>query len=92
MLSSMIGALIIGLGIGAAARALLPGPDPLGCFATALLGIGGSIVGGLIGSALWPVTGQSGFTHPRRLLHFVLSVVGAVILLAFWRTVVGRRS
>ena len=85
MLNSIIGALIIGLLIGAIARALMPGRDPMGCFATSLLGIGGSIVGGLIGSVLLPATGQIGFVHPRRLLHFALSVIGAIILLAVWR-------
>lgn len=92
MLSSIIGALIIGLIVGAVARALMPGRDPMGCFATSLLGIAGSIVGGLIGSALWPVTGGASLTHPHRLAHFALSVVGAIILLALWRMISGRRS
>lgn len=92
MLSSLIYALIIGLIVGAVARLLMPGRDPMGCFLTALLGIGGSIVGGLIGSALWPVTGQASLTHPHRLLHFVLSVIGAIILLALWRMISGRSS
>ncbi len=87
MLTSIIGSLIIGLIIGAIARALMPGRDPMGCFATALLGIGGSIVGGLVGSALWPVTVRDGYTHPHRLLHFGLAVVGAIILLALWRAI-----
>lgn len=40
--------LLIGLAIGALARLLVPGRDPLGCFGTALLGIAGSFVGGLL--------------------------------------------
>ncbi|HLF85272.1 MAG TPA: GlsB/YeaQ/YmgE family stress response membrane protein [Blastocatellia bacterium] len=91
MLTSIIGSLIIGLIIGALARAIVPGRDPMGCFTTALLGIGGSIVGGLIGSAIWPAGAREGFTHPNRLLHFVLAVVGAVILLWLWRAITGRR-
>lgn len=87
MLTSIIGSLIIGLIVGAIARALMPGRDPMGCFATALLGIGGSIVGGLIGSALWPVAARDGYTHPHRLLHFALAVVGAIVLLALWRAI-----
>lgn len=71
-LTSIIGSLIIGLIVGAVARALLPGRDPMGCFATALLGVGGSIVGGLIGSAIWPAATSEGYTHPHRLLHFAL--------------------
>jgi uncharacterized membrane protein YeaQ/YmgE (transglycosylase-associated protein family) len=91
MLISIIGSLVIGLIIGALARAIVPGRDPMGCFMTALLGIGGSIVGGLIGSAIWPATAQEGYTHPHRLLHFLLAVVGAIILLWLWRAIAGRR-
>src|SRR3989442_8856696 len=84
MLTSIIGALIIGLIVGAIARFLVPGRDPMGCFATALLGIAGSIVGGLIGSMIWPTTATS-YTHPHRLLHFLLAVVGAVIVFFLFR-------
>lgn len=87
MLTSIIGALVIGLIIGAVARLLVPGRDPMGCFTTALLGIGGSIVGSLIGNALWPATARESYTHPHRLLHFGLSVLGAIILLALWRAI-----
>ena len=69
MLTSIIGSLIIGLIVGAVARALMPGRDPMGCFATALLGIGGSIVGGLIGSAIWPAATNASYTDRHRLLH-----------------------
>jgi uncharacterized membrane protein YeaQ/YmgE (transglycosylase-associated protein family) len=92
MISSIIGSLIIGLIIGALARALVPGRDPMGCLMTALLGVGGSLLGGFIGSLLWPAAAQEGYTHPHRLLHFVLSVVGAVILLWLWRAIAGRRA
>lgn len=87
MLTSIIGSLIIGLIVGAVARALMPGRDPMGCLATALLGVGGSIVGGLIGSAIWPAATNEGYTHPHRLLHFGLAVIGAVILLGLWRAI-----
>lgn len=91
MLISIIGALIIGLIVGAIARFLVPGRDPMGCFATALLGIAGSIVGGLVGSVIWPTTATS-YTHPHRLLHFLLAVVGAVVVLLLWRAITGRRA
>lgn len=90
MLSTIIGALIIGLIIGAVARALMPGRDPMGCFLTALLGIGGSVVGGFIGNLIWPASSGASLTHPHRLLHFALSVAGAIILLAIWRAIKGR--
>jgi uncharacterized membrane protein YeaQ/YmgE (transglycosylase-associated protein family) len=85
MLISIIGWLIIGLIVGAIARFLVPGRDPMGCLATSLLGIGGSFVGGLIGRALWS-THREGYYHPG----FLISIVGAVILLLLWRMI--RRS
>ena len=92
MIASIIGSLIIGLIIGGLARLVMPGRDPMGCFMTALLGIGGSLVGGLIGSAIWPATARDSYTHPHRLLHFVLAVIGGVILLWVWRAITGRRG
>ncbi len=92
MLTSVIGSLIIGLIVGALARAIVPGRDPMGCFTTALLGVGGSIVGGLIGSAIWPAVGREGLTSQHRLLHFLVAVVGAVILLWLWRAITGPRG
>jgi len=44
----ILGILISGLVIGLLARALLPGPDPMGIGATILLGIAGSFIGGLV--------------------------------------------
>jgi uncharacterized membrane protein YeaQ/YmgE (transglycosylase-associated protein family) len=82
MLFSIIGWLIIGLLVGGIARLLTPGRDPMGCLATALLGIGGSFVGGLIGRALWPHY-RDGYYHPG----FLISIVGAIILLLLWRAI-----
>lgn len=87
MIASIIGALIIGLIIGAVARALMPGRDPMGCIATALLGVGGSIVGSLIGGLIWPASSRDSYTHPHRLLHFGLGVLGAIVLLFLWRSI-----
>jgi uncharacterized membrane protein YeaQ/YmgE (transglycosylase-associated protein family) len=87
MLTSIIGSLIIGLIVGAVARALMPGRDPMGCLATALLGIGGSIVGGFIGTTIWPAATNASYTDRHRLLHFALAVVGAIILLGLWRAI-----
>lgn len=81
MLFHIIGWLIIGLIIGGIARLLMPGRDSMGCLATALLGIGGSFVGGLIGRALWADRG--GYYHPG----FLISIVGAIILLFIWRMI-----
>ena len=52
----ILGWVIFGLIAGAIAKFLMPGRDGGGCFITILLGIAGSVVGGLIGTALhWAI-------------------------------------
>ena len=72
--------IIVGFIVGLVARAIMPGVDALGFWLTALLGIGGSIVGGIIGSPLFRSPG-GGF----RPAGFVLSVLGAILLLWLYR-------
>ncbi len=65
---------IIGFIVGLLARAILPGTQKLGIILTALLGIAGSFIAGLIGQALgWYGPGQWG--------GFLASIVGAIIVL-----------
>ncbi len=81
----IIWSLIVGVIIGGLARLLVPGRDPMGCFMTALLGIGGSLLGGFIASLIWRNEG-TGF----RPAGFLLSLAGAIILLLIWRQLRGR--
>jgi uncharacterized membrane protein YeaQ/YmgE (transglycosylase-associated protein family) len=69
-----------GLVVGALARLALPGPDPMGIFATVGLGLAGSFVGGLLAGILW-----------ARSAGFVFSVVGATLLLYLYRRFVQHR-
>ena len=70
----LLGYVIMGLIIGALARLFVPGPQALGLIATTLIGIGGSIVGGLVGDALgWGTV-----------LQFVLAVVAAALVIAIF--------
>ena len=81
MLLQIIWWIIVGLIVGALARLLVPGRDPLGWLGTILLGIAGSFVGGFIASLIWrPADGN--YFQPGGLL---LSLVGAVLLLLIWR-------
>jgi uncharacterized membrane protein YeaQ/YmgE (transglycosylase-associated protein family) len=59
--------LIIGLIAGALARLIMPGRDPMGIIATIVLGIVGSILGGLVSMAIWRNDPDTGF-HPAGLL------------------------
>jgi uncharacterized membrane protein YeaQ/YmgE (transglycosylase-associated protein family) len=72
----LVWALLVGLAIGALARTLLPGRQNLGWFSTALAGVTGSFVGGLIGHRL---------LHLGGLMTFFVEVacaVGVVAVLA----------
>ncbi len=77
--------LIIGLVIGAIAKFMMPGKDPGGIVITMLLGVAGSLIAGFLGRSLgWYGTNESA--------GFIASIIGAIILLAGYRMVVGRRG
>lgn len=82
---SIIVTLIIGLLAGIVAKFLMPGRDPGGFIITTLLGIAGAFVATYLGQAVgWYRAGEGA--------GFIGAVVGAVILLAIYRMVAGRRS
>lgn len=73
----IIAFIVIGLIAGLIARAILPGRQSMGLIATTLLGMVGSLIGGLIGS-LFRRDGQLFDLHPTGIL---MSVVGAIVVL-----------
>jgi len=78
--------IILGFIAGTIARILHPGRDRGGCLLTILLGIGGALVGGYIGTMLgWGRV--SGFD----LRSLALAVLGALLLLIAYRVLFGRR-
>ena len=80
----VLGWIIFGLIVGAVAKLLMPGRDPGGFIITILLGIAGAVLGGFIGRALgWYGEGDAA--------GFLMSLVGAVVLLAIYRMVMRRR-
>ena len=72
--------IIVGFVVGLLARALVPGNQKMGFVATVVLGILGSIIGGLIGRAVSKPPEGSKF-HPA---GFFLSLIGAIVLLVIW--------
>jgi uncharacterized membrane protein YeaQ/YmgE (transglycosylase-associated protein family) len=76
--------LLIGLLVGIVAKFLMPGRDPGGFIITAVLGIAGAFLAQAIGHAM-------GWYANNEPAGFLASVGGAVILLAIYRMVVGRR-
>jgi len=84
----MIGVLswiLFGLIVGIIAKLLMPGRDPGGFIITILIGIAGALLGGWLGRAL-------GWYGENQGAGYIVSVVGAIILLAIYRMVFVRRT
>ena len=84
---SIIWQLIIGLIVGAIARLLIPGreaiaPGAVGWLITALIGIAGSLLGGFIARSLWRGDDYTA--------GWIMSIIGAVILLLLYRFIAAR--
>jgi uncharacterized membrane protein YeaQ/YmgE (transglycosylase-associated protein family) len=84
----MIGAIILGIVAGFLGRLLMPGKDPMGFFATVLLGLAGALLGWLVFTALLGI----GDTDIFDLGGLVGAVIGVMILLALYRVYLGRRE
>jgi len=77
--------LIIGLVVGAVAKFVMPGKDPGGIWITMIIGIAGSIIATYIGQAIgWYQAGQGA--------GFIMSVVGAIVLLFIYRLIKGAAA
>jgi uncharacterized membrane protein YeaQ/YmgE (transglycosylase-associated protein family) len=81
----ILGWIVFGLIVGAIAKLLMPGRDPGGIIVTMLLGIAGAVIGGFVGRAL-------GLYGEGEAAGFLMALVGAVVLLALYRMMVGRRT
>jgi uncharacterized membrane protein YeaQ/YmgE (transglycosylase-associated protein family) len=84
MLMAILTWILSGLVIGVIAKLLMPGKDPGGFIITMLLGIAGALVGGFIGRAM-------GYYGPNEPAGWIVSILGAIILLALYRMLVRRR-
>ena len=78
----VLGWVLFGLVVGIIAKLLMPGRDPGGFIITALLGIAGAVLGGFIGRAL-------GFYGPGEPAGFLMSTLGAVVLLFIYHRMRG---
>jgi uncharacterized membrane protein YeaQ/YmgE (transglycosylase-associated protein family) len=77
--------IIFGLIVGAIAKFLMPGRDPGGFIVTMLLGVAGALLGGFIGRAM-------GFYGANEGAGWIVSILGAIILLALYRMVARPRQ
>lgn len=76
--------ILFGLVIGVIAKLLMPGRDPGGFIVTILLGIAGALLGGFVGRVM-------GFYGPDESAGWIMSILGAIILLLLYRMMVRRR-
>jgi uncharacterized membrane protein YeaQ/YmgE (transglycosylase-associated protein family) len=72
----IIWTIIVGLIVGILARWFYPGTIAMAWWLTALIGIGGSVIGGFISSLIWK--SPDGRFHPA---GWIMSILGAMILL-----------
>jgi uncharacterized membrane protein YeaQ/YmgE (transglycosylase-associated protein family) len=83
---SVLGWILFGLIVGALAKLVMPGRDPGGIIVTMVIGIVGSLLGGFLGRA-------AGMYGPNQTgAGFIMSFLGAVILLVLYRVVMRRRT
>lgn len=76
--------ILFGLVVGVIAKLLMPGRDPGGFIVTILLGIAGALLGGFVGRAM-------GFYGEGDSAGWIISILGAIILLAIYRMMVSRK-
>ena len=70
--------ILAGLIVGALAKLIMPGDDPGGIIMTIVLGIVGAMIGGGVGRAL-------GWYGPDQAAGWIVSILGAILLLALYR-------
>ena len=80
--------LILGLIAGAIAKAILPGNQGGGWFATLLLGVVGAMLGGVLGSLLFNAPLEEFWS----LQTWALAIGGAIIVLLLWGLIAGRKK
>ena len=85
----IIAFIILGLIAGWIAKAILPGDDPGGFIITAIIGVIGAILGGFLAGALFNADPMDEFFD---ISSWLTAIVGAIILLAIYRMVAGRRT
>lgn len=81
----MIGFIVAGLVIGALARLIKPGKQNLSLLVTLLLGLAGSVIGGIIANLL-----GTGDIFELNILGFVVAVIAAVLLIGVAEGMAGR--
>lgn len=88
MVGFIVYLVVIGIIAGFLARLLVPGRDPMGLFATMILGIVGSFIGGFLGYVLFGKDVNEGALQPSGIIG---SIIGAVLALLVYRAMTRSR-
>ena len=91
MLGAIVSLLVSGLIIGLLARFAVPGKDPLKLWQTILLGIAGSLLGGLVAGLLGAIDADDTIEPGEAMASFLFALGGAIVLLILYRKFVQRR-
>ena len=81
----VLGWILFGLIAGVIAKLIMPGKDPGGFIVTILIGIAGAMIGGFLGRAM-------GFYGEGEAAGMIVSVLGAILLLALYRMMTRSRA
>jgi uncharacterized membrane protein YeaQ/YmgE (transglycosylase-associated protein family) len=79
--------IVVGLIAGLLGKLIMPGDDPGGIIVTILIGIVGAFIGGFV-VGIFGGTGVTGFN----IWSIIVATIGAIILLAIYRMLVGGRT
>ncbi|QEN12059.1 GlsB/YeaQ/YmgE family stress response membrane protein [Mycolicibacterium sp. ELW1] len=88
MIGTIIGAIVVGLIVGALARLVMPGKQSIGIIMTILLGAVGSFLGSWITYQVGYANSNGGFA----IIPFLVGIVVAAVLIAIYVAVTGRSS
>ena len=88
MIGTIIGAIVVGLIVGVLARLVMPGKQTIGLIMTVLLGALGSFIGTWITYKLGYSNSNGGF----EVIPFLVGIVVAVVLIAAYLGITGRRN
>ena len=84
---NILGFIIFGLVVGALARLIKPGRQNLSVLATLLLGLAGSVIGGIVASAI-----GTGDIFELNIIGAVVAIIAAVLLIGVAESLSGRNK
>ena len=88
MIGTIIGAIVVGLIVGALARLIMPGKQNIGIIMTIVLGAFGSFLGSWLTYSIGYSNSNGGF----QFIPFIVGVVVAIVLIALYLGITGRRG